>query len=262
MGGDGFPGCVLTWKHWDMPSGPPICALRASAPRTSDNDSGLLPTLTASDGEAAAVLNENTQIHYTKNRLPRKTSNNGVEGSVGLARFVQLMPTRTAKAGMLAPSMQKWPLHRNLFQTPTSRATGATKAVRRGAWSPVRHSLESMARHNLFPTPTSTLGSNGGLVTPSKAREGGTLIEAVSARMWPTPTVVTDTGGAALCKWGGSGARAKLKTMVSPQEFNGSLNPTWVAWLMGYPPEWLNCAPSATPSSRKSRRNLSAHTSM
>jgi hypothetical protein len=28
---------ALTWKHWDMESGPPICALRASAPRISDS---------------------------------------------------------------------------------------------------------------------------------------------------------------------------------------------------------------------------------
>jgi hypothetical protein len=53
--------------------------------------------------------------------------------------------------------------------------------------------------------------------------------------MWPTPTVVTDTGGAAMCKWGGSGARAKLRTMVSPEEMNGALNPMWVEWLMGWP---------------------------
>ena len=28
----------LKWKHWDMPSGPPICALRASVRRILDND--------------------------------------------------------------------------------------------------------------------------------------------------------------------------------------------------------------------------------
>lgn len=31
---------ALTWKHWDMVSGPPICALRASALRTSASASG------------------------------------------------------------------------------------------------------------------------------------------------------------------------------------------------------------------------------
>ncbi len=39
MEGRGAPEYALTWKHWDMPSGPPICALRASGRRISDKDS-------------------------------------------------------------------------------------------------------------------------------------------------------------------------------------------------------------------------------
>jgi hypothetical protein len=37
LAGAGSPLYVLTWKHWDMRSGPPICALRASALRISDS---------------------------------------------------------------------------------------------------------------------------------------------------------------------------------------------------------------------------------
>jgi len=33
-----------------------------------------------------------------------------------------------------------------------------------------------------------------------------------------------------------------------PTEKRGALNPEFVCWLMGYPPEWLSCAPSAMPS--------------
>ena len=36
--------CVLTWKHWDMQSGPQICALRASTRHTEDNDFTGWPT--------------------------------------------------------------------------------------------------------------------------------------------------------------------------------------------------------------------------
>ncbi len=39
--GRGSPLYALKWKYWDMQSGQPICALRASAHRTSGSDSGL-----------------------------------------------------------------------------------------------------------------------------------------------------------------------------------------------------------------------------
>jgi hypothetical protein len=83
------------------------------------------------------------------------------------------------------------------------------------------------------------------------------LARQVYARQWPTPTAITNSGGAALCKRGGSGARQKLRGMVTPAELNGQLNPTWVEWLMGYPLGWTDCGDSATPSSRKSRSGSS-----
>lgn len=44
MAAYGSPEYVLTWKHWDMASGPPICALRARGRRISDKDCSGWPT--------------------------------------------------------------------------------------------------------------------------------------------------------------------------------------------------------------------------
>jgi hypothetical protein len=78
-------------------------------------------------------------------------------------------------------------------------------------------------------------------------------VKMMAGGLWPTPTAMTDTGGAALCKWGGSRSRQKLKLLVTPAELNGPLNPGFVCWLMGYPTEWTSLPLSATRSSRKSR---------
>ena len=56
LAGRGLPLYVLKWKHWDMQSGPPICALRGSVPRTSVSGSGGVlsgwPTPRAEDAES------------------------------------------------------------------------------------------------------------------------------------------------------------------------------------------------------------------
>jgi hypothetical protein len=63
----------------------------------------------------------------------------------------------------------------------------------------------------------------------------GQSTEGNGYSLWPTPTAMANTGGQAMCKWGGAGAREQLRKMVTPEELNGLLNPQWVEWLMGYP---------------------------
>ena len=49
MAGSGSPEYTLIWKQWDMFAGLQICALRASARRTSDSDCGGWPTVAATE---------------------------------------------------------------------------------------------------------------------------------------------------------------------------------------------------------------------
>jgi hypothetical protein len=128
----------------------------------------------------------------------------------------------------------------------------------------------------LWPTPTATLGAHGGRVTPRKSREGGTLIEAVSARStwptprandaekrgnfdlenprnglpaaakkWPTPCASASKGSSPASltrKSGASRANDRIDHAVMASD-GGQLNPEWVEWLMGWPIGWTGLKP-------------------
>jgi len=156
-----------------------------------------------------------------------------------------------------------------MWRTPAAQDAGISleRLETRGRGAQVR-----------WPTPVSTDGSHGGRVTPRKSREGGNLIEAVSNRMWPTPTA--STGGPepegktgrklatvvsnrvtwptprscsamsavitpeAVAK---AGERfPNLETRIAQTEPNaagGQLNPNWVCWLMNWPIGWTSMDP-------------------
>ena len=129
---------------------------------------------------------------------------------------------------------------RSYLPTPTATSYGSNKGGSAGReGQPERLSLQTMASRNLWPTPTSTLGTKGGRVTPQKAREGGTLIEALSARTsWPTPTVKGNYNKAGLSAKSGDGLATAVAKARPAEQAGGSLNPTWVEWLMGWPLGW------------------------
>lgn len=59
---------ALTWKHWDMPLGLPICALRASGRRTSDKGCTGWPTAAARDHKSESASDKFNRKRWAHSR--------------------------------------------------------------------------------------------------------------------------------------------------------------------------------------------------
>jgi len=87
----------LTLPKWGMMRVGVLWERITSALHTDETESGLLlPTPTCADATMGAILNDNTKFITLKSGRLRKISNQGVSGSIGLARTVAMWPTPRA----------------------------------------------------------------------------------------------------------------------------------------------------------------------
>lgn len=147
------------------------------------------------------------------------------------------LPTPTTKANQMCPSMMSRGvacrnLREAMFPTPSASQMPCEGTVRlaRKAWLDGTCTLEE-----------------ANAIAGRDVRDKQGKVPA----MWPTPTSRDWKDGASP---GDVPVNGILGRAVEPPAAGGSLNPTWVEWLMGFPLGWTDCGASATRSSRKSSK--------
>jgi len=232
MAGFGSMEYSLTWKHWPMSTVPPICALRASGRRTSDNDYGGWPTPNAM-----------------------------LENRGGLQTNPIKAMERKAQGHMLnlddVATMAGW---------NTPRATDGSN----GGPNQAGGALSSDAAIAGWATPNTCDATRGSPETNEAkikrgAHPGQSLIDQAALAGWATPTSRDhkDTTSAGTVPVNGLlgrqvwGSGIDTNSPLAEMENRGALNPAHSRWLMGYPVAWDSCGATAMQSCRKSRRNSS-----
>jgi len=227
---------ALTWKLWDMRSGPPICALRASARRTEGKGCGgwLTPKCPSGGGQA---------VRRTPGGGLRKLEDQVLTAGWATPRKADADKNMRTRQGALN-EMQRKGANNDLGTTAALAGWATPKAATGDYQYPSgNHSkkvlnLAGQAKLSGWAMPAGRDWKD----TPGMALTGKSPDGSIRDRVDQLPRQAhladVDSGPTSI-------------SSPAPMERRGALNPEHSRWLMGFPTEWGNCAPTETPSSRK-----------
>lgn len=210
LGAAGSPEFEVIWKHWDMESGPPICALRASARRISGNGFIGSPTPATQNASGGAKSDADKGTHFT-------------------------LQTAARYMGIPTP------------KTPTGGAESVERKKELGRMGAGGGDLQAVVQ--MFAgTPTPTSLSFAESHRPGNNRQMNKTLE-VFARDWKdgdcSKANVPVNALLGRQVHGMSSTPSSAGTSTSAPDFprSGVLDAAFSRWLMAFPREWDRLSP-------------------
>ena len=242
MGADGSAEYELTWTRWDIGVLPQICALRASALRTSGKGSGGWPTpncpSSLPEGHSGTP-GANKKIADLAAGWPTPRTPTG--GPESAERKRELGRAQSGGGDLQATAMQidGWP------KTPqASDGEGGVMEIRPETTG--KYKLRDWAMLAGWATPSGE--GSAGEISDDLEWRGRKLVNKRTGRVLQTNL------GTDVLHLTGPKADGTPAATANPEGFR--LNHRFSLWLLGFPVEWACCGERATPSARKSRPAL------
>jgi hypothetical protein len=187
-------------------------------------------------------LSEKWATPTTMDKLPPKSQ----QALLKEATFARLGRSKPANLRDQVSNMQNWP-------TPRSCSAMAAAITPESAWNEKRNpNLETIVGKRMWPTPVSH-DAKDPIGAPAEGKRKTPNL-AWRVNNWPSPKARDWKDGTTE----GTSNRMSpdLGKLVGQSKETGSLNPTWVEWLMGWPLGWTDLKPLATDKCHSVQQQL------